>query len=89
MIRTAGSAMVVELMRHGKSPYDACKEIVERIYKVHKNHKDMEYLQVGFIAINKKGEHAGYSLRSGFNYAVCDDEKGNRMEDAAFKMAWN
>lgn len=89
VIRTAGSAMVVELMRQGKSPFEACKEIVERIYDKHKNHKDMEYLQVGFIAINKNGEHAGYSLRSGFNYAVCDDAQGNRMEDATFKMPWD
>lgn len=89
VIRTAGSAMVVELMRQGKSPYEACKEIVERIFDKHKNHKDMEYLQVGFIAVNKAGEHAGYSLRSGFNYAVCDTEKGNRMEDANFKMSWD
>jgi N4-(beta-N-acetylglucosaminyl)-L-asparaginase len=89
VIRTAGSAMVVELMRQGKSPNDACKEIVERIYSKHKNHKDMEYLQVGFIAINKNGEHAGYSLRSGFNYAICDDDSGNRMEDAQFKMSWD
>ena len=49
----------------------------------------MEYLQVGFIAINKNGQHAGYSLRSGFNYAICDDAKGNRMEDATFKMSWD
>jgi len=89
VIRTAGSAMVVELMRQGKSPYEACKEIVERIYNKHIDHRDMEYLQVGFIAINKNGEHAGYSLRSGFNYAVHDKEKGNRMEDAQFKMSWN
>lgn len=89
VLRTAGSAMVVELMRQGKSPYEACKEIVERIYAKHKNHKDMEYLQVGFIAVNKKGEHAGYSLRSGFNYAVADEKSGNRMEDAAFKMSWD
>ena len=89
VIRTAGSAMVVELMRQGKSPYEACKEIVERIYDKHKNHKDMAYLQVGFIAVNKKGEHAGYSLRSGFNYAVCDEDQGNRMEDAPFKMSWD
>ena len=88
VIRTAGSAMVVELMRQGKSPGEACKEIVERIYNKHKDHKDMEYLQVGFIAINKKGEHAGYSLRSGFNYAVYDQSKGNRMEDARYKMEW-
>ncbi|MFV0564259.1 MAG: isoaspartyl peptidase/L-asparaginase family protein [Flavobacteriaceae bacterium] len=88
VIRTAGSAMVVELMRQGKSPLEACKEIVERIYLKHKNHNDMEYLQVGFIALNKNGEYAGYSLRSGFNYAVCDNSNGNRMEDAAYKMPW-
>lgn len=88
VIRTAGSAMVVELMRQGKSPTEACKEIVERIYNKHKNHKDMEYLQVGFIALNKNGEYGGYSLRSGFNFAVQDIKKGNRLEDAQFKMAW-
>ena len=89
VIRTAGSAMVVELMRQGKSPLEACKEIVERIYNKHKSHKDMEYLQVGFIAVNKNGEHAGYSLRSGFNYAIHDEDNGNRMEDAQYKMSWD
>ncbi|MDO3694669.1 N(4)-(beta-N-acetylglucosaminyl)-L-asparaginase [Wenyingzhuangia sp. chi5] len=89
VIRTAGSAMVVELMRQGKSPNQACKEIVERIYDKHKNHRDMEYLQVGFIAVNKEGEYGGYSLRSGFNYAVYDEKNGNRMEDSKFKMTWD
>lgn len=86
VIRTAGSAMVVELMRQGKSPFEACKEIVERIYNKHKNHKDFDYLQVGFIAINKNGDHAGYSIRPGFNYAICDKESGNRIESATSKM---
>ncbi|MEI6865423.1 N(4)-(beta-N-acetylglucosaminyl)-L-asparaginase [Flavicella sp.] len=86
VIRTAGSAMVVELMRQGKTPFEACKEIVERIYNKHKNHKDMSFLQVGFIAVNKKGDYAGYSLKPGFNYAVYDSENGNHMEDSAFKM---
>jgi len=89
VIRTAGSAMVVELMRQGKSPKDACKEIVERIYKKHVNHKDLAYLQVGFIAINKQGEYGGYSLRPGFNYAVYDEENENRMEKSAFIMKKN
>ena len=89
VIRTAGSAMVVELMRQGKSPYDACKEIVERIFNKHKNHRDMPYLQVGFIALNNKGEHGAYSLRAGFNFAIHDEKDGNRMEDAKFKMTWD
>ena len=87
VIRTAGSAMVVELMRQGAKPLEACQEIVTRILKKHKNHSDMNYLQVGFIAVNKKGEYAGYSLRSGFNFAVSDDN-GHRMEKANFTMEW-
>lgn len=86
VIRTAGSAMVVELMRQGKSPTNACKEIVERIHKKHIGHKDLSYLQVGFIAVNKQGEYGGYSLRAGFNFAVYDNENGNRMEKSAFKI---
>ncbi|WP_299666594.1 N(4)-(beta-N-acetylglucosaminyl)-L-asparaginase [uncultured Polaribacter sp.] len=86
IIRTAGSAMVVELMRQEKSPNEACKEIVERIYNKHKNHKDMPYLQVGFIALNKQGEYGSYSLRGGFNCAVYDKEKGNRMEKVTARM---
>ena len=82
VIRTSGSAMVVELMRQGHSPLDACKKIVDRISKIHKSGPDWEYLQVGFIAMNKKGEYAGYSLRKGFNYAVCDSSNQNLLLDA-------
>ncbi len=88
VIRTAGSAMVVELMRQGKTPQEACKIIVERIYEKHKNHRDMRYLQVGFIAVNKQGGYGGYSLRSGFNFSVSDEANAHRMEDAKFKMTW-
>lgn len=67
VIRSAGCAMVVEAMRHGMSPQEACVEIVDRISKKEKSVKD---LQVGFIAINKAGEIGAYSLHGGFNYAV-------------------
>ena len=33
VIRTCGSHLVVELMRQGKSPQEACEEAVKRIYK--------------------------------------------------------
>ena len=33
VIRVAGSAIVVELMRNGRTPYEACKEAVERVIK--------------------------------------------------------
>jgi len=69
VIRIAGSAIVVELMRNGLPPTDACKEAVERIVK---KHSTIDNMQVGFIALNKNGEFGGYSLRSGFDYAVRD-----------------
>jgi N4-(beta-N-acetylglucosaminyl)-L-asparaginase len=83
VIRTAGSAIVVELMRNGKNPYEACKEATHRIYQRHKGRPEFDYLQVGFIAINKDGEYGGYSLRKGFNFAV-QDHKGSRLEDAKY-----
>ncbi len=86
VIRTSGSAMVVELMRQGHSPLDACKLVVDRISKIHRSGLDWDYLQVGFIAINKKGEYAGYSLRKGFDYAVCDNENQNRLLKANYSI---
>ena len=86
VIRTSGSAMVVELMRQGYTPLAACKEIVERISKIHKSGPVWDYLQVGFIAINKKGEYAGYSLREGFNYAICDSSNQNLLLDAEYAI---
>ena len=85
VIRTSGSAMVVEVMRQGASPLESCKEIVNRISKIHKNRPEWEYLQVGFIAVNKQGEHAGYSLKKGFNYAL-HDTKNQKMIDAKYEI---
>jgi N4-(beta-N-acetylglucosaminyl)-L-asparaginase len=86
VIRTSGSAMVVELMRHGKTPYEACKEVVERIYELHKKLGELESLQVGFIALNKYGEYGSYCLRPGFNYAIQSNNIDNKLIDADFKI---
>ncbi|MBS1566184.1 MAG: N(4)-(beta-N-acetylglucosaminyl)-L-asparaginase [Bacteroidetes bacterium] len=68
VIRMAGSHTVVELMRQGLSPEDACKKAVERIIRI-KGEKAKE-IQVGFIAVNKKGAVGGFCIQPGFNYAV-------------------
>jgi N4-(beta-N-acetylglucosaminyl)-L-asparaginase len=80
VIRIAGSAIVIELMRQGVSPNDACKTAVERIVS---KHKDVKGLQVGFIALNKYGEHGGYSVYNGFDYALRTKEQ-NQMIKANF-----
>lgn len=84
VIRTAGSAMVVELMRNGKSPEDACKEVVDRILKKHDN---VENLQVGFVALDKNGQYGCYSVYEGFNIARTDKENDD-MVDANFVHKW-
>ncbi|TWR31615.1 N(4)-(beta-N-acetylglucosaminyl)-L-asparaginase [Mucilaginibacter pallidiroseus] len=70
VIRNVGSFLVVELMRQGLSPEDACREAVNRIIK--KKPEIAKKIQVGFLAINKKGEYGAYALQEGFSYAVCD-----------------
>jgi N4-(beta-N-acetylglucosaminyl)-L-asparaginase len=70
VIRNVGSFLVVELMRQGYSPEDACKEAVKRIIK--KKPETAKDIQVGFLAINKKGEYGAYAIQTGFSFAVCN-----------------
>jgi N4-(beta-N-acetylglucosaminyl)-L-asparaginase len=73
VIRNAGSFLVVELMRQGRSPQEACQEAVMRIVKKRPNaSKD---LQVGFLAMNRHGEVGAFAIQPGFSYAVCDARK--------------
>lgn len=73
VVRTVGSFLVVELMRQGYTPEDACKEAVMRIIK--KKPETAKNIQVGFLAMNKNGEHGAYAIQQGFSYAVCDSQK--------------
>lgn len=70
VIRNVGSFLVVELMRQGYSPEDACKEAVMRIIK--KKPDIAKNIQVGFLAINKQGKYGAFSIQKGFSFAVCD-----------------
>lgn len=68
VIRIVGSHLIVELMRQGMSPEAACKEGVSRIIK--RNPEKSKVIQVGFLALNKKGEYGAYALQPGFTYSV-------------------
>jgi len=86
VIRIAGSHLVVELMRQGNSPKDACKLAVERIIKLTKlRNKNLKDIQVGFIALNKNGEYGAYCIQSGFNFAVHDND-GARLIDSEYSI---
>jgi len=76
VIKIVGCHLVVELMRQGNSPQDACRLAVERILK--KNPSRASEVQVGFLALNKQGEHGAYCLQKGFTFAV-HDNGGNQL----------
>jgi N4-(beta-N-acetylglucosaminyl)-L-asparaginase len=84
VIRIAGCHLVVELMRQGKSPQQACEEAVSRIVKLTQNrNKKLKDIQVGFIALDKQGNYGAYCIQGGFNYAV-NDNSGSKLVDADY-----
>ncbi|WP_114749347.1 N(4)-(beta-N-acetylglucosaminyl)-L-asparaginase [Pleomorphovibrio marinus] len=66
VIRICGAFLIVELMRQGWTPQEACEEAVRRMIQ---KHPDIADIQAGFLAINKEGEHGAYAVQPGFNYA--------------------
>lgn len=81
VMKTLGTFLIVELMRGGMTPQKACEEAVRRITAK----QDFESIQVGYLAINKSGDHGAYAIQKGFNYALY--EKGeNKMIDSIY---WN
>ena len=65
VVKTVGSYLVVELIRQGKSPQEACEIAVKRI--VSSNSQENKF-QVAYIAMNKSGEVGSFSIEPGFSY---------------------
>lgn len=78
VLRSCTAFLIVELMRQGASPQEACEEAVRRLVK--NNSFMKEDYQVGFLAVNKSGETGAYGLHPGFNYALY--KKENILENA-------
>ncbi len=79
VIRIVGSHLVVELMRQGRTPDEACREAVLRI--VRRNPDKARTLQVGFLALDRNGNTGAYCLQSGFTYAL-HTQSGNKLHTA-------
>jgi len=80
VMKTLGTFLVVELMRNGRSPQEACEEAVQRIVDKLPDYKNF---QVGYLAINKAGEHGSYCIHPGFNYALYQNNE-NVLIDSEF-----
>ncbi|MEJ7588153.1 MAG: N(4)-(beta-N-acetylglucosaminyl)-L-asparaginase [Ferruginibacter sp.] len=81
VIRICGTHLVVEFMRQGHSPEVACKKAVERIIK--RDPEKAKSLQVGFLALNKKGQYGAYAVQKGFAFSV-KTNKENKIHDSKF-----
>jgi N4-(beta-N-acetylglucosaminyl)-L-asparaginase len=81
VIRICGTHLVVEFMRNGESPTDACKKAIERLVRI--NPEKAKEFQVGFLALNKHGEYGAYSIAPGFTYSVTKGDDGGATYEAA------
>ena len=77
VMKTLGSFLIVELMRQGMNPQEACEEAVMRIV-AKQEYKEM---QVGYLAIDKNGNYGAYAIHPGFNYALHINGE-NEMHDS-------
>jgi N4-(beta-N-acetylglucosaminyl)-L-asparaginase len=87
-IVTTGSAVVVEAMRQGMHPKDACVHAAKRVAATNRAKRlqredGKPNFNVKWYAVNKKGEYGGGSIWSGGQFAVADG-KGSRVEDTGF-----
>jgi N4-(beta-N-acetylglucosaminyl)-L-asparaginase len=71
VVKTVGSFLIVELMRQGRTPQQACEEAIGRI--VNKPNSNYKNFQVGYIAVNKKGETGSYSIHEWFSMTKYQD----------------
>ncbi|MFT5834571.1 MAG: N4-(beta-N-acetylglucosaminyl)-L-asparaginase [Cognaticolwellia sp.] len=77
VLKTLGSFLIVELMRNGMTPQEACEEAINRIVRK----QDYANFQIGYLAVDKNGNYGAYAIHPGFNFAVAYDGK-NELIDA-------
>lgn len=88
VIKACGSMLVVEHMRRGESPTDACLAALRRVVSLTVEKRLLKgegrpAFNVNFYAVSRQGEHGAASIWSGRRYAACDSQ-GNRLEDTAY-----
>jgi N4-(beta-N-acetylglucosaminyl)-L-asparaginase len=75
IIRIGGSLMVVEAMRSGRTPQEACDAAVRKINEVAVR-RGVHPAQAAFIALDPKGRYgAAATLQTNFQYAIVNNNK--------------
>jgi N4-(beta-N-acetylglucosaminyl)-L-asparaginase len=94
-IRIAGAHTIVENMRHGMSPRDACLDALKRVARNYDNDRGrLGQFDLNFYALRKDGAYAGASLWNGVRrrgafvsrqFAVADGGKA-RLENCVYLL---
>jgi N4-(beta-N-acetylglucosaminyl)-L-asparaginase len=84
IMRYCGSFMVVEYMRQGFSPEEACLETIRRICRREPEGKS---LKINFIALDKQGRYGAASSDSGFPFAVATASSSRVLTSAGLGSA--
>jgi N4-(beta-N-acetylglucosaminyl)-L-asparaginase len=87
VIKTCGSHSVIELMRSGMSPTDACLEALRRVVTFTTEARlrdagERPNFNVNYYAVNKSGEYGGAAIWSGARFAVCSGGESWRQDSA-------
>lgn len=85
VLKTVGSFLIVELMRQGRTPQQACEEAIGRI--VNKPNSNYKNFQVGYIAVNKQGDYGAYSVHEWFSYNLYKDGENKNYKSDFYNKA--
>ena len=92
-LRVCGAHTVVENMRHGMAPKDACLDALKRVSRnFNDDLKRLEAIDLNFYALRKDGQYAGASLFNkasvnaarGAQFAVCESGRESRQENSVY-----
>ena len=79
VMRYCGSFMVVEYMRQGLHPRDACIETIRRIARQDPRGFSLD---IHFVALDKSGRHGAAGSNRGFEYSVTSEEFSEVLQGA-------
>lgn len=80
VMRHCGSFLVVEYMRQGLHPQEACLETIRRIARQEPAGRK---LNISFVALDKKGRYGAASSEAGFPYAVASKSASRVLKAAS------
>jgi N4-(beta-N-acetylglucosaminyl)-L-asparaginase len=89
VIQIAGGHTVVEFMRRGKTPEQACLAALERMVDATRvpyliDDKGRPAFNVNFYAVDARGRTGGAAMWSGSKHAVCRGGEAPKHVDSAF-----